>query len=404
MTTQLPSIALLLATAVSVCWADPAKEIVAVGMDRAGLPTATAIYKKVSNPDARVEFAYGLVLLKNYRRSEAVEHLQKCRGDESFLPGWEAALRVLADERKYDLILEDLPGLATAVSQLADPSEAEAMAVRLGQFIAAVELASENPAGEAAWLATLENLTSSLQPKFDEGYRTTESVAAAIKDRKEKRLSLRSERVKQRRLDERSNLKRTIEGAIERQGELNKTAADWSKFLAEKQKETGDKLAAYAGELDEIDRKQQARLASLSGLRLAALQLGEVLRSVNDPNDVRWASLQQLEIQIATRVLDIEDGESYRNEVLRDATAVRQTYEAYVARASQVLGEAGQRYESLNERGQAAANRLKKLQTAIEEDEQPKLDDKSPGWTPTFSVRELMPWDFSTEAARLNRG
>lgn len=392
-TLRLSAVSFTLACLVTVpVFADRAEKIAEVGLTRGGLSEARAHYSGIASPDSRDEFAYGLVLLRHFKRAEAVEHLERCRGDASFLPGWEAALRVLADERKYDVILEDLPSLAAAVSELVDVEQARAFAERLGKLVAAVELASDSPDGEAAWLATLENLRPSLQKAFDVGYEEVAALAKQIESRTKLRNEIATETAREREAAERKRLDVLVEGAKTEKDDLQKNAQDWTDYLTKLQTATGERMAKYATELEAIDKRRAIRVFQLAEIRAAYERVARPApEAVTVVTNGRNNALAALEAEIAARLLDLEDEELRRSAVVEDAQDVWRNYAAAVGRARSTLGDAANRFASLERDGAAARRRLEKLAQA-----------NQAAWRPRFSVRQLFPWNFDEERTRLN--
>lgn len=405
-------------------FADRAERIAETGLTRGGLPEARALFSGIASPDARDEFAYGLVLLRHFKRAEAVEHLEKCRGDASFLPGWEAALRVLADERKYDVILEDLPSIAAAVSELVDVEQARAFAERLGKLVAAVELASDSPDGEAAWLATLENLRPSLQKAFDVGYEEVASTGAEIATRGKERHELAMQKARDREAAEKARIKTILKDSSKEQTDLAKTAGDWTKLLTTRRLAAEAKLEEHAAELEEIVGRQQLRTVQIHQLRrlLEQLQRSSLASDQRDGNfrqqdqrlrvgngnsnhgtDTRNAAIRSVEVDIATRMLDLEDDEFRRQLVLGDVNTVRQGYLSLLNQARQTVGAAGERFEELSLTSKALTKRLEKLaQNDGGKQKAGPAANLKKGWSPKYSVRALFPWDYEAERERLS--
>lgn len=392
---QIALAALLLAS--SLAYADPAAEVARHGQTLAGLDRARAIYEDVPAPSMRLEHAFGLVLLKNTKRTEGVKHLLRCRGDASYPAGWFAAMRVLVDEEKYADVFADFPKLAGAVASHGDTAEAELLAEQLGRLLCAIDVVTENPDAEAVWLEAVQSFKPSQQRAFDRGYEMTTARAETIAERRRQREEAKAKAAADKLQQERTRLDELREKTIEEEFELLTTADDWRLFLEERQKDAEEKLSEYSKELEEVVEHQQRRAVEIARLRrslaiISDIASGPLKFSDEEYRERREIVLVSARAALSAREVDLEDDSIKAFQIRQDAAKVIDEHVATVERAKRVLGSAARRFESLGENDRVARLKLAKLK---EDPENPikKLNSKP-------SVRMLFPWDTSAEVVQ----
>ena len=163
--------------------------ILTLGFERGrrGLREADSEIKKARQqyPDnSRLEYAYGVVLMKHFKRTEAMGQFEAVttNGRSVYLPAWQALIRTRLLSKKYDAAFKDAEALAKLVRNRSvswtDPDAPRDAAFWLGRMVAACLLATVD-AKTSPQLADLDAMfqgleDASLEKKYKAGRHAVE--------------------------------------------------------------------------------------------------------------------------------------------------------------------------------------------------------------------------------------
>lgn len=144
------------------------------------LPQAQRSYqaaRELSKSDPRVDYGFGLVLLKQLRNKEALAHFQAItkRPGPEYWPAWQAVIWMHFVAADYTAGYERLKEFAERVSRLDasntgeddDGEEQEQLAEWLGQVLEALQISAETPKQRETIQQTEQELTELLGPDLE---------------------------------------------------------------------------------------------------------------------------------------------------------------------------------------------------------------------------------------------
>ena len=399
-----------------------ADRILEVGLQRGldSLRAAEALFEQEANPTREDQYALGLVRLRHTRHTAAMNLIEPFRGNASFLQGWEAALRLMADRDRYEEIIADLPKFAAAVGEVGHPGEAEDLARRAGRLTAAVELAAGDSAradaaqpevaagGMAAegavWVACLEALPSPLQPAFDAGYEEVlESAAARVSQMRERHRRVREAR-KDRLLESTVNVEK-IAAAVEETAEgLDDSVRDWAAVFDERRQEAESRLMGLVERGRILSRQRDVTVTLIASLsrqiererRLSSQEEERRQRAARRQGIVLLRPEDVLLTRLSEAMTDLTVIEMRIDEVSTEAARLQAAVRTAAASLQQQSGRVAAEKTELAEMSDKATRRLARLQEEL----QATVDEPLPK-VRRPSVRSLLDWDFEAERLRL---
>lgn len=202
------------------------------------LPQAQRSYeaaRELSQSDPRVDYGFGLVLLKQLRNKEALAQFQAItkRSGPEYWPAWQAVIWMHFVATDYTTGYERLKEFAERVSRMDvddDPSEQEQLAEWLGQVMEALQISAETPKQRELIQQTEQELTELLGPDLETSLARgrasiqllqslaqsdIQEVQAAAKAKQQAEIAATKEQIandQQQSVTTRENLKKSAEG------------------------------------------------------------------------------------------------------------------------------------------------------------------------------------------------
>lgn len=223
------------------------------------LPEAQRRYEQLrseSKNDPRVDYSYGLVLLRQLRNKEAQAQflLATKRPGAPYWPAWQALIWTHGVSKEMTLAYERLTELAKQLVKVEDAAEDDTVAEIvdwIGQSMAAFEKMADSPKSRDAWLREDETLRELFQGKLIETYNTGhEDVHARhalleddIRITREKTLEKRE----RERIDKQTQIGKDLESAGEKKESLKKSADEMKKAF-------DDQLLNFDKQLSRLER------------------------------------------------------------------------------------------------------------------------------------------------------
>lgn len=222
-----------------------------------------------SKGDARVEYAFGLVLLKQLKNKEALSqfHAATRSSGPEYLPAWQALVwshLVARDYASgYGQLREFSRRLADPKSQVNQVQREEA-AEWIGRVIAALQKSVDTVKQREALLREDESLKEilgpALQPFLARGKADVHSLHALMEEDVQQTRELAQAREQKERAEKEIQVAKELEASAEKREALKKTAEELKTYLDER-------LAAYDKQLTRMERDYeflQKRILSIT--------------------------------------------------------------------------------------------------------------------------------------------
>lgn len=251
-------------------------EMFSVGFDRGANSLKAAqrhyeVAKELSPGNARVEYAYGLVLLKQLKNKEALAQFQaatKAPGEE-YWPAWQALVwsHLVAKDytEGYVRLTEFAKRLAASNS---DPSERQQAAEWIGQVISALQKSVDTVKQREALVREDETLKdvlgAALGPSLARGKSGVNSLHALLEEDVQQTRQQAQAREAKENAEKQAQVAKNLETSEEKKEALKKTAEESKKYLEEQ-------LVAFDKQLTRLERDYeflQKRILSLAASQL----------------------------------------------------------------------------------------------------------------------------------------
>lgn len=280
---------------------------------RTGLSAAQAPYQAARlrpDYDPRVDYAYGLVLLRHLKYREAVEQFESAvkAGRRPYLPTWQALISTRVRLKERDAALKDAEKLARV---LADPesswigphSPADG-AFWLGRLIAAYSLA-DVLSDHAPQLTELDALVrklfdADLSEAYQKGRRSIERDYQDEIKRLEELRTVVAEKKQQRaeqRQAERENRKQQLEAQAEN---LEMTAKEWQAWIDEQLEDCDKQLERLEKDYKVLEKSAERVSSAMLELQreMTIAQLAQAADTRQRRDQEYFAPMLQLESQM----------------------------------------------------------------------------------------------------------
>lgn len=227
--------------------------------------------RKAVGDDTRLDYAYGLILLKHLKHKEAVAQFQTGtqRKGEPYWPVWQALVWGHFAAKDYDAGCDRMAELARKLAAIAD--EDDAPEVRrsiewLGQMMAALGKISDSPKQKAA----VTKVDKQMQELFagDElvlylsGKKETDAVASDTVRELEQTQQKNEAKDEQDRKKKLTQVESNLETSQEKRESLKRTAEDAKASLEEQLDKFEKQLARLEKDYDFLEKRAQSILQS----------------------------------------------------------------------------------------------------------------------------------------------
>jgi len=380
---------------------------------QANLEAIRPLYQKalsIAPRDARLEFAFSLVLQRMFQPTEAREHLGRALElDPEFVPAHQAVIRELLKTRQYAEAGERVFRLAAQL----DPARPESprTAEWLGRIVGAVVIAIGTPDAKSQFTYHDRLLRTSLPPvllsNYEKGYGGVESeleqmnelIDAARSSSEAKRESDKAQ------ID--ADLKKDQNEIKLKQQDAQKTRQKWDEWITDQTAKADDILREQEKRFQDLENAVTAQIQSVSALRLAlerldrdALALQQLAtggQGVRRNIGVSTPNRDSVQLQLALeerRLAQLYDQQAGVSRQAAQTLAGRRNAIAEYQRATGVALKEATNLDRWEKRNKAVSENMK------------KAAEKKPAQVATLEARikSLNTWDpsdFETEKRRL---
>lgn len=363
--------------------------------------------RKLAPDEPRVDYAHGLVLLKQSQNKPAVVQFEAAIKHDGgpFWPAWKAAIWSHFVEKQYEPGLKRLVEFARHVREAApgEPTAAQRDAAHwIGQILEALTIipdAKKHKGSIAEHQAqTLDALGDSLSLAVEEGRELLRAravelgiAAAASRDTAE-------QIDKRRKQDQSDKLDKDLEGVDKAKEEAAKSKDDWKKWL-------DDALPQFDKQLGQLDKDYlalQQRGAALeqqyiqAGTRLTAINANLSLLNPRNTDPITLGNLREQALVMQNQMLAYQveynlNLERVSNLAQRAAGVADQRATA-IGRYEQATGDLLKKNSDLDKWSTRLKDKKQKLTAKPGKGSKKDVDKKLPA-----SMKTLMPLDLERE-------
>lgn len=263
-----------------------------------------AAARKAVGDDSRLDFAYGLILLKQLKHKEAVAKFQAAteRKGDPYWPAWQALVWGHFAAKDYTAGCDRLTEMARKLAAIAD--EDDSPEVRrsiewLGQIVAALGMVADSTKQREAVAKVDKRLQETFigdeLALFESGKKEINAVAGdATRDAEQlqEKLEAKDEQERKRKLGQ---VESNLETSQEKRESLKRSAEDWKAWLDEQMEAADKQLARLEKDYAFLDRRAQSLIQSQLAVQaqitlLSVPQLGQ-------PNAAPGVITPQMQLQ-----------------------------------------------------------------------------------------------------------
>jgi hypothetical protein len=371
--------------------------------------------RRTAPGDPRVDYAHGLVLLKQSQTKPAVAQFEAAlKQDEGrYWPAWQAAIWGHIVDKQYETGLKKLDEYAAVVQAAEKPdeiSEAQREAARwIGQLIEALSRCADSK--------RIHDLLAAHQVQLLEtfGDELSESVEAGRESIRDREFTLEqaagtarqiADKEKERRKqDKSSKIDKDLEGLGKAKDDARKSAEEWKEWLDDTLAKADKQLGLLERDYKFLEQRAQSLMQSITlvGREITVLNLGI---STMNPRTTDPFTAQNVQFQLQQR-----QNQMFGYQLDYNATVGRMSDVAQQGNAlAQQRSEAIERYEK--ETGQLVKKNADLAKwTARLKDEKQKLTVQKPAAKggkkaagdkkQAFTLKNYLPLEFDVEKERV---
>jgi hypothetical protein len=240
--------------------------------------------------DPRVDYAFGLVLLKQLRSKEALAQFESVtKSAPDYWPGWEALIwchfAAKDHAQGYSQLKEFARRLADSRSDLV---ERQASAEWVGQVIAAVQKSADTIKQREALLREDEALKEifgpELQPSYTGGKAHVNSLHSMLEEDVQQTRETMQARQEKERAEKEVEVAKDLEASAEKRESLKKSAEELKKSLDEQ-------VANFDKQLSRLEKDYDFLQKRLVSIAASQLQLNNELTLLDQPANKSKGSL-----------------------------------------------------------------------------------------------------------------
>lgn len=324
--------------------------------------------------DPRLQYGYGLVLLRQFQFPAAAEQFAAAakHPNTPFLPAWRALVWSSLNAKQQDEALKRLADFARflndAPAEVADKAAKGDAALWIGQVVEALRKTADSPA-QVETIAKLDLLLQDLLgddllTEYEQGQWFVQGRYAQLSQDLERlrRQTANQQQVGKQAQQERIALDR--EGVQQKKETLARTADDWKKWLDEQTADFDKQLGQLEKDYNHLDGRAKS-LAQSSLLAAREITLLRLRTNIGQKSSPRQLALDQLigqrELQIVRYQTDQTANTQQMNLIRQKALQVLDQRAAAVRRYELATGQIVKQNESLkkwNDRLKKEAQRV----------------------------------------------
>lgn len=250
------------------------REILTAGFEpgRESLPKAKVVYDtsvKAGDKSPELAYAYGLVLLKQFKPKDAIEQFRLAADhpEAPYWPAWQALIyshftakeTTAGYDRVFDLakrLQKSQPGVAL--------DEQKRLVQWMGQLVGALDKLAESPKAQEAVrkndLRLRDLLSEDLLTSYDEGRHDTEDAALLVEVELDEVKTQQQAKNEQERVEKLSKTEAEAEAAKKKADAVKKSEEDWKRWLDDQLKQNDRLLTRLEKDYSLMERRAQENL------------------------------------------------------------------------------------------------------------------------------------------------
>jgi hypothetical protein len=332
----------------------------------AGVPAAEArhVAARRSRPDdPRVDYAFALVLLRNFKQARAVEVLERSiETAPAYVPTHQALIRELLRNKSYTDVAEALLELADVVGPAGTTPAAEAE--EAARWIGRVAAFLGGPLGDERFQPIAEKTADALRVRlgpdlaaaFDEGRVALGEEHRRLQDSRTL-AAAEAEEEKHKELDQAAEKSKQLDAERER---LEMSKDQWKAWIKEQVGEIDSQLGALEKQHGSVTSGQQSLTESITAVRLERERLLQFAADQNNNNrnsnlppglvvNPRFVEQQLaiLEAQLSQYLAEYDGLERQRLSILSTAANLLGQRQSSLNRYQKATGEAAKEIQKL---------------------------------------------------------
>lgn len=403
------------------------REILTVGFEpgRESLPKAKVVYDtsvKSGDKSPELAYAYGLVLLKQFKPKDAVVQFRLAADhpDAPYWPAWQALIysHFTAKDTTagYDRLFDLAKRLQKAPPEVS-LDEQKRLVQWIGQLVGALDKLAESPKTQETVrkndLRLRELIGEDLQTSYDEGRHEAEDAALLVEVELDEAKAQQLAKNEQERVEKLSKAEADAEAAKKKAEAVKKSEEDWKRWLDDQLKQNDRLLARLEKEYGLMERRAQENFETqnqidrqINSIRLEtdrAARANQGNRNTRNNNiqlnaqrnaDQRVDQLLNQKVQLQFEV-DRLSQEAFG--VSQNAARVVQQREMVMKKYQQMTGQLVKEEAAV----QKWQDRLKKDTTKLKAPASDKGGVVTRTLTKTKSLRTYIDFDIADERQRL---
>lgn len=384
----------------------------------AGLKAAEESYNNVANlasADPRIDYAWGLVLLRQFRHAQATERFQAATQSpgDPFWPAWRALIWCRLTARHFDRGLQAVEALADHLLDApVEPEDKREIALWLGRTIAALEITTE-PADRKDRIVALDlqirqRLGRDLLEAYESGKPQTWKQHTELLHQIDELREETIEKNTQAKEEAQQQIQAGLQKLTKQKEAVANTADNWKQWLDEQARKSDRQLIALRKDTAYLQRRAASVQQSLwaLGIEYTARELAQPAPGIYGPPGRRIRVLENPRTDFL-RLQQEQQWLGYQVEFLGTLQQMQRVHQSVVSALSQRRTDA-RRYASatgqLTRRQQTINSRAARLLREVTDlDEQP-LDSSPQLVARKMRIRKLSTYvdlDFDAERIRL---
>lgn len=256
------------------------REILEVGFEpgRESLPKAKSLHEaavKSGDKSPEMAYAYGLVLLKQFKPKEAVEQFRLAaeHSDTPYWPAWQALIFTHFSAKEttagYDRLF-DFAKRIQKTQPAIELNEQKRLVQWMGQLVGALDKIAESPKAQEIVkkqdIRLRDLLTEELLPSYDEGRHETEDAAMLVEVELDETKQQQQGKNEQERVEKQAKVEADAQAAKKKAEVVKKSAEDWKRWLDDQLKQNDRLLARLEKDYGLLERRAQENLETQNQL------------------------------------------------------------------------------------------------------------------------------------------
>lgn len=250
------------------------REILEFGFEpgRESLPKAKSLHEaavKSGDKSPEMAYAYGLVLLKQFKPKEAVEQFRLAaeHPDAPYWPAWQALIFTHFSAKEttagYDRLFDFAKRVQSVRPEIA--IEEQKRLVRwMGQLAGALDKLAESPKAleivRKNEVRLRDLIAEPLQPSYDEGRREASDAAMLVETELDDAKQQQQFKNEQERIEKQGKIESDAATAKKKAEVVKKSADDWKRWLDDQLNQNDRLLARLEKEYGRLERRAQENL------------------------------------------------------------------------------------------------------------------------------------------------